>query len=94
MTISPLTPDQLQAELGTLDDWHVKEGKLSRDFTFKDFVEAFAFMTRVAELAESHQHHPEWFNVYNRLRIDLTTHDAGGISTRDFELARAINALL
>jgi len=93
MSIQPLTPEQLEQELGHLDHWTVVEGKLQRQLTFKDFVEAFAFMTQVAELAESHQHHPEWFNVYNRVRIDLTTHDAGGISVRDIDFAKAIDAL-
>ena len=60
---------------------------------FADFVEAFGFMTRVALLAETANHHPEWSNVYNRVEIDLTTHDAGGITERDFKLAQRINQL-
>jgi 4a-hydroxytetrahydrobiopterin dehydratase len=66
----------------------VKGGKLHRELAFADFAQAFAFMTDVAREAEALQHHPEWFNVYNRVVIDLTTHDAGGITTLDFELAR------
>ena len=61
---------------------------------FGDFSEAFGFMTRVALVAEQHDHHPEWFNVYNRLEITLTTHDAGGLSQRDLAMAKAIEALL
>jgi 4a-hydroxytetrahydrobiopterin dehydratase len=66
----------------------VKGGKLHRELAFADFAQAFAFMTDVAREAEALQHHPEWFNVYNRVVIDLTTHDAGGITTLDFDLAR------
>jgi 4a-hydroxytetrahydrobiopterin dehydratase len=67
---------------------------LSRRFTFGDFNAAFGFMTRVAILAEKADHHPEWSNVYNRVDIVLTTHDAGGLSQRDVDLARAIDALI
>lgn len=72
--------------------WTLKEGKLHREFRFANFVEAFGFMSRVALLAERADHHPEWFNVYNRVAIDLTTHDAKGISQRDFALALQIDA--
>lgn len=74
--------------------WNEQNNKLSREFVFKDFSEAFAFMTRVAILAEKMDHHPEWFNVYNRVVIDLRTHDCDGISDRDFELAGAIDKLV
>lgn len=75
--------------------WTEEENQLKRSFTFKDFTEAFAFMTRVAFLAESHQHHPNWFNVYNRVDIALTTHDAGNVVTdKDRKLAKAIDQLL
>jgi 4a-hydroxytetrahydrobiopterin dehydratase len=67
---------------------------ITRRFTFKDFSEAFAFMTRVALLAEKADHHPEWSNVWNRIDILLTTHDAGGLSVRDIQMAKAIDALL
>ena len=67
---------------------------IARDFKFKDFSAAWGFMTRVALLAERHDHHPEWSNVYNRVSIVLTTHDAGGLSERDITLARAIDAIL
>ena len=75
--------------------WTEEENQLKRSFTFKDFSEAFAFMTRVAFLAESHQHHPNWINVYNRVDIALTTHDAGNVVTeKDRKLAKAIDQLL
>lgn len=76
-------------------DWRAdRDGKAaSRDFTFADFNEAFGFMTRVALLADRMDHHPEWSNVYNRVSVTLTTHDAGGLSTRDIEMARFIDGL-
>lgn len=74
--------------------WVIKEEKLYKAFKFADFIAAFGFMTKVAMLAEKANHHPEWFNVYNRVEISLTTHDAGGISTRDFELAQEVSKLI
>lgn len=84
---------------GALDDlaeWDYDDGRdaIVRAFVFADFVEAFGFMTRVALLAEKADHHPEWSNVWNRVEILLTTHDAGGLSHRDIELATAIDALV
>ena len=82
----------LRAEL---PDWQVgaeRGGTIRRDFVFADFVQAFAFMTRVALVAEKHDHHPEWSNVYNRVSITLTTHDAGGLTAKDLALARAADA--
>lgn len=75
--------------------WTVVEGRdaVKRDFKFKDFNEAFGFMTRVAIEAEKTDHHPEWFNVYNRVEITLTTHDADGVSSRDVALAGFIDAV-
>ncbi|MEH6591851.1 MAG: 4a-hydroxytetrahydrobiopterin dehydratase [Halioglobus sp.] len=73
--------------------WTLDEGKLYRRFVFTDFVAAFGFMSRVALLAESMNHHPEWSNVWNRVEIRLTTHDAGGISELDFQLAQKIDDL-
>lgn len=74
--------------------WTESDNKLSRTFTFKDFQEAFAFMTRVAFLAEAHNHHPNWSNVYNKVTIELTTHDAGNVVTdKDRKLAEAIDQL-
>ena len=83
--------DNLRA---TLAQWQVGDERIKRQWQFSDFSEAFAFMTRVALLAETKQHHPNWSNVYNRVTIELTTHDLGGISNLDVELARSIDALL
>lgn len=82
--------------LDGLPDWDYDEARdaISRRFTFADFSEAFAFMTRVALIAEKADHHPEWSNVWNRVDITLTTHDAGGLSGRDVEMAEAIEALV
>jgi 4a-hydroxytetrahydrobiopterin dehydratase len=82
--------------LDGLPDWDYDEARdaIARTFTFADFSEAFAFMTRVALLAEKANHHPEWSNVWNRVEITLTTHDAGGLSGRDVEMAEAIEELL
>ena len=79
----------------TLPGWRLAEGRdaIARTYRFADFSEAFGFMARVAMLAEKHDHHPEWSNVWNRVEILLTTHDAGGLSTRDVALAEAIDAL-
>jgi 4a-hydroxytetrahydrobiopterin dehydratase len=89
-----LTEAQLREALDSLEGWSLDDGKLRRQFKFADFVDAFGFMSRVALCAERANHHPEWFNVFNRVDIRLTTHDLGGISQRDIALAREINALL
>ena len=94
MGIEKLTEEQIESGLATLDGWTLREGKLHRELAFADFVAAFGFMARVALVAEAMGHHPEWFNVYNRVSIDLTTHDAGGISRHDFDLAARIDALV
>jgi len=83
-----LTPDQIDAALPSIPGWELVEGKLRRDFVFQDFVQAFGFMSSVALIAESMNHHPEWSNVYNRVRIELTTHDASGLTALDVEFAR------
>jgi 4a-hydroxytetrahydrobiopterin dehydratase len=88
-TVTPVTD-----EITQLTDWKVINGKLNRIFEFKDFVDAFAFMTKVAIIAEKMDHHPELFNVYNRVVIDLATHDIGGIGVLDIELAKKIDALI
>lgn len=94
MTIANrLSDDALNSTLSQLSAWSLKDGKLHRQLQFPSFVEAFGFMSSVALVAESMGHHPEWFNVYNRVTIDLTTHDAGGITSKDVELARKIDAL-
>ena len=76
-----------------LPQWEIKEKKISREFKFLNFVEAFGFMTKVAIMAESINHHPNWSNVYSNVKIDLTSHDLDGISTLDIELALAIDNL-
>jgi 4a-hydroxytetrahydrobiopterin dehydratase len=89
--------DGLRAEsLASLPEWtHEPErDAITRRFTFADFNQAFGFMMRVALLAEKTDHHPEWSNVWNRVDVLLTTHDAGGLSTRDIQMAQAIGALL
>ena len=96
MMIEPLSDAERADALDGLPDWDFDEGRdaIRRSFKFADFSEAFAFMTRVALLAEKRNHHPEWSNVWNRVDILLTTHDAGGLSTRDIALAQAIDALV
>lgn len=89
-----LSQDDLQTALETLESWSLDQGKLYREFKFKDFVTAFAFMAKVAELAEEMNHHPEWFNVYSTLRVHLQTHDAGGITQLDLDLAGRMNQVL
>ena len=91
MAIERIEPHQLEPQLNRIPGWSVVAGKLRREFTFPDFVDAFGFMSRVALVAESFNHHPEWFNVYNTVVIDLSTHEVGGISSRDIQLAEAIN---
>lgn len=73
--------------------WALVDGKLQRTYQFRDFVAAFGFMTQVALVAEKLDHHPEWFNVYRTVRVDLTTHDAGGVSSKDFALAAAMDTI-
>ena len=92
-SVNVLSAGELKNALNQLEGWTKKEGKLHRQFQFNSFVEAFGFMSSVALVAESMGHHPEWFNVYNRVTIDLTTHDAGGITNKDVELAKKANEL-
>ncbi|ONF95544.1 putative pterin-4-alpha-carbinolamine dehydratase [Sphingomonas jeddahensis] len=82
--------------LDALPDWDYDEGRdaITRSIVFTDFAEAFGFMTQVALIAERADHHPEWTNVWNRVEITLTTHDAGGLSQRDLDLATAIDSIL
>ena len=84
---------EIDEALASLDGWEVRDGKLHREFTFANFVEAFGFMAKAALVAERANHHPEWFNVYRTVRVDLTTHESGGITERDTALARAMNDL-
>ena len=96
MAIAQLTQDARDAALKELAGWTLREDGLamSRTFTFADFNEAFGFMTRVALYADKADHHPEWFNVYNRVEMTLTTHDAGGLSERDLAMARFIAGIV
>ena len=94
--LQKIAPEQVASLLAGLPQWRYQSergGSITRDFKFIDFNEAFGFMARVALLAEQHNHHPEWSNVYNRVSITLTTHDAGGLSTRDLDLAQRIDNL-
>jgi len=86
-----LTDDEVKSALTELPGWALRDGKLHRELKFKDFNEAWGFMCRVALLAEKTNHHPEWFNVWSTVRLDLTTHDVGGISSLDVEFAKRIN---
>lgn len=95
MPVARLSPAEVAALLAQLPEWQLRADGLAieRRFVFADFVAAFGFMTQVALLAERLDHHPEWANVYNRVDITLTTHDAGGLSARDADMARAIAGL-
>jgi 4a-hydroxytetrahydrobiopterin dehydratase len=88
-----MTDAETAAAIDQLADWKVVDGKLNRAFKFKDFVEAFGFMTKVAIVAEKMGHHPELSNAYNRVVIDLVTHDVGGVGPLDIELAKKIDTL-
>jgi 4a-hydroxytetrahydrobiopterin dehydratase len=89
-----LTDEEIQKRLAEVPGWELVAGKLHREINFNDFVTAFGYMTSLALVAESKNHHPEWFNVYNKVVIDLSTHDAGGLTDLDFEIAEIANALL
>ena len=88
-----LSDEEVERALAALEGWSLDQGKLHREFVFADFVTAFGFMTQAALVAEAQNHHPEWFNVYNRVRVHLTTHDAGGITGSDTALAARMNEL-
>lgn len=90
-----LTQAEIKAALQALDGWSVVDGKLHREFKFKDFVEAFTFMSQVARIANTMDHHPEWFNIYNKVVVDLMTHDVGNaLSNLDVEMAQQMNQLV
>ena len=88
-----LSQADINEELKNLPGWSVVNEKLHKEFQFDDFNQAFGFMTRAAMEIEKMNHHPEWFNVYNKITIELTTHDAGGITKNDVNLARILNSL-
>lgn len=89
-----LLESDIEKELKKLTGWSVKNDKLHKEFQFDNFNQAFGFMTRAAMEIEKMNHHPEWFNVYNRITVDLTTHDADGITNNDVNLARILNSLI
>lgn len=88
---SKLTEAQIQQTLAELPEWRYHEDKLQRTFTFADFSQAWGFMSRVALMAEKMDHHPDWSNVYNTVHVALSTHDAGGVTELDLQLARHMN---
>lgn len=90
---SQLSESEIQERLKDLPSWKLVDGKLHRELKFASFVEAFGFISKVALLAEKMNHHPELFNSYNRVRLELISHDVQGLSERDFKLAKAIDAL-
>ena len=93
MAAKKLSEEEIRALLPKMKGWSVVDGKLHREIACKDFVTAFGNMTRVALVAESMNHHPEWFNVWNKVVIDLNTHSVKGISSLDFQLATKINEI-
>jgi 4a-hydroxytetrahydrobiopterin dehydratase len=84
---------ELKKALAVLKGWTVVSGKLHKEYKFADFIHAFGFMATAALAIEKMEHHPEWFNVYNRVTVDLTTHDAGGITSKDAELAKTLDEI-
>lgn len=92
--VSKLSSEEIKRELSKLKDWSLSDDSNSivKNFKFNDFNDAWGFMNRVALLAEKMDHHPEWFNVYNRVEVTLTTHDADGVSERDIKMASAMNS--
>jgi len=89
-----LSQTDIDEELKSLPGWSVVNEKLHKEFQFDSFNQAFGFMTRAAMEIEKMNHHPEWFNVYNKITIELTTHDAGGITKNDVNLAKILNSLV
>jgi 4a-hydroxytetrahydrobiopterin dehydratase len=92
--VTKISHKEIEKELKDMPGWAIVEGKLHKEFQFNDFNQAFGFMTRAAMHIEKMNHHPEWFNVYNKLIVDLTTHDAGGITENDIKLAKTLNSLI
>ena len=88
-----LSDDEIASALAGLGGWSVAGGKLHREYRFPDFIHAFGFMATAAVAIEKVNHHPEWFNVYNRVTVDLVTHDSGGITNADVELARTLEGI-
>ena len=97
--VEKFNESQIQSSLTELNNnskkpWRIRKEKLYKEFVFNDFATAFGFMSSVAIYAEKQNHHPEWFNVYNKVKIELTTHEADGISQRDFQLAQSIEGII
>ncbi len=88
-----MTDAEIQSAMARIPDWRVADGKLHREYKFPDFAHAFGFMATAAPAIEKMDHHPEWSNVYNRVTVDLNTHDAGGITSKDFELAELLEGI-
>lgn len=88
-----LSSQEIDSALADLPPWRLNEKRIERELKFGSFAEAFSFMTRVSFEAEKMNHHPDWFNSYNRVKIELTTHDSGGLTEKDFELARRIERI-
>ncbi|MCF7797988.1 MAG: 4a-hydroxytetrahydrobiopterin dehydratase [Lentisphaeria bacterium] len=89
-----MTPNEIEQALSAHPQWKQAGDFITRDFQFNDFQEAFAFMTRVAFLAEKHGHHPDLYNVYNRVTLKFSTHDAGGLTEKDFAIATEIDRII
>ena len=92
-TLNKLSADQILSQLKEMSNWAFENEKLSAEFIFADFVSAFGFMSSIALVAEKLDHHPEWFNVYNKVKIQLSTHDVDGVSENDFVLAAQIDRI-
>jgi 4a-hydroxytetrahydrobiopterin dehydratase len=93
MPTNKLSSEEIESALAGLPEWKVVNAKLHREYRFPDFVHAFGFMATAAIAIEKKNHHPEWFNVYNRVVVDLSTHDAGGITAKDLDLARLLDTI-
>jgi 4a-hydroxytetrahydrobiopterin dehydratase len=91
--LARLTPEQVESALTTLPEWSVVDGKLHREYRFADFTHAFGFMAAAATAVEKMDHHPEWFNVYGSVTVDLSTHSAGGLTALDVKLAQTLEAI-
>lgn len=89
-----LTEDEIQSKLESFEGWSYSENAIHTSFEFENFKEAFTLMTRIAFEAEAQQHHPDWTNVYNQLEITLSSHDAGGVTEKDFKMAKAIEEIV
>ncbi|GGE14692.1 4a-hydroxytetrahydrobiopterin dehydratase [Psychroflexus salis] len=92
--MEPLQKEEIEKAIQNLDGWEYNENAIHTKIEFKNFKEAFSAMTRIAFEAEAQAHHPEWTNVYNQLEISLSTHDAGGVTQKDIEMATTIETLL